>query len=75
MKKLILGAVVSAVLLSAAATPSFAISDEASPMSCFGQDRAEYALEGSESVGYWASMRKGLNSAMNIAYRLACQPA
>jgi len=50
------------------------VSEHASPKACFGQGRANYALNGSESVGYWASLRQGDNSWMNQDYMDACQP-
>lgn len=52
-----------------------AVSLSASPQACFGQGRAEYAVNGPESPGYWASQRKGTNSTMNQDYMAACQPS
>ncbi len=72
MKKLFLTAFLGVVMMAGVGSVA-AVSTNASPKSCFGQDRAAYALTGSETVGYWASMRKGMNAEMNHDYMVWCQ--
>lgn len=73
MKKLLIG-ICAFTMFALMVVPVMAVSEKASPMACFGQGRASYALNGDYSVGYWASQRKGENAVMNAAYREACQP-
>lgn len=54
-------------------TAAWAASSNSSQNACFGQARASAAIAG--VVGYYASMRKGDNAAMNAAFREACQNA
>ena len=68
MKKLvILGLVISG-------SAAWAVSDNASPNACFGQDRAAgvHAISG-RVWGSIASQRKGDNAGLNADYRDACQ--
>jgi hypothetical protein len=70
-----IGAAVFGLLLAMSAVgAASAVSDNASPKACFGQGRADYALNGEFSVGYWASQRKADNAVQNAAYRDSCQP-
>jgi hypothetical protein len=74
MRRLFAAISATAFAITIFAGPTLAVSPNANPNACFGQGRADYALNGSFSVGYWASMRKGDNAAQNAAYRDACQP-
>lgn len=77
MKKMIATAFAAVMLVGSvsAASAWTMVSESASPKACFGQGRAEYALNGSETVGYWASARKATNATMNQDYMTACQPS
>ena len=75
MRRLILIVSSATLALGLAAGPALATSDNANQHACFGQGRADFATTGSETVGFYASMRKGDNASINAAYRDACQAA
>ena len=74
MKRIIITLGAAAMLAVTAAAPAAAVSENASPKACFGQDRAAgvQALGGRE-WGDIASDRKGSNSDLNREYREACR--
>ena len=76
IKKILVGAATTAVLLGATAMPAFAatVSDSANPNACFGQARAWYSEKGPNGVltpntnGTYISERKGTNPEKNAEY-------